>query len=269
MLDQAIVDAKALKEAAIKNAESSIIEKYSQEIREAVDTMLNHEEVINEEEGGMVSDIPMAASDVSDAPETGGEEVVELDFQELEQMIDQELEAEGELDAAEMTDRHELADELEDEEESLQESDEIDLTSLFEYEDEVIDTNVETIDDNVQEDGYIQKLSLVGIGTTATAITSLSDGAVQKISITNDGFLSAENDSVPITGGGTGSIIQVNAIGNGGITDFIIDDAGNSFEIGDDLVFNNANFEITSLNVEYELSEYDHGGQPSTVVRSK
>ena len=39
MLDQAIVDAKALKEAAIKSAESSIIEKYSQEI-EAVDTML-------------------------------------------------------------------------------------------------------------------------------------------------------------------------------------------------------------------------------------
>ena len=35
------------------------------------------------------------------------------------------------------------------------------------------------------------------------------------------------------------------------------------------LVFNNANFEITSFNVEYELSEYDHGGQPSTVVRSK
>ena len=44
---------------------------------------------------------------------------------------------------------------------------------LFRYEDEVIDTNVETIDDNVQEDGYIQKLSLVGVGTTATAITSL------------------------------------------------------------------------------------------------
>ena len=46
---------------------------------------------------------------------------------------------------------------------------------------------------------------------------------------------------IVLTGGGTGSIIQVNAIGNGGITDFIIDDAGNSFEIGDDLVFNNAN----------------------------
>ena len=139
MLDQAIVDAKALKEAAIKSAESSIIEKYSQEIREAVDTMLN------EEETSMVSDIPMAASDVSDAPATGGEEVVELDFQELEQMIDQELEAEGELDAEEMTDRHELADELEDEEENLQESDEIDLTSLFEYDDEEINLDEEAI----------------------------------------------------------------------------------------------------------------------------
>ena len=33
MLEQAIVDARALKEAAIKNAEATIIEKYSQEIK--------------------------------------------------------------------------------------------------------------------------------------------------------------------------------------------------------------------------------------------
>ena len=132
MLEQAIVDAKALKEAAIKSAESSIVEKYSQEIREAVDTMLNQEEVIKEED--MMSNIPMAASDVTDAPMTGGEEVIELDFQELEQMIDQELG--GEEEAEEMVDRHEFAEEeLEGEEkEELQESDEIDLTSLFEDE---------------------------------------------------------------------------------------------------------------------------------------
>lgn len=145
MLDQAIVDAKALKEAAIKSAESSIIEKYSQEIREAVDTMLNKEEVINEED--MVGNIPLAASDVSDMPATG-EEVVELDFAELEQMIDQELA--GEEDAEEMVDRHEFAeDELEDEtnaeeKEDLQENDELDLTNLFE--DEEINLDEETID---------------------------------------------------------------------------------------------------------------------------
>ena len=82
------------------------------------------------------------------------------------------------------------------------------------------------------------------------------------ISITNDGFLSAENDSVTVTGGGTGSIIQVNAIGNGGLTDFIIDDAGTGYEIGDDLVFNNANTngggavaKVSLVNGGFNLSE--------------
>ena len=137
MLDQAIVDAKALKEAAIKSAESTIIEKYSQEIREAVDTMLNVEDKINEEESSMVSSIPMAASDVSAAPSASGEEVIELDFAELEQIIDQELASEENPEAEEMTDRHEFAEEeLEDseEEKELQENDEIDLTNLFEDE---------------------------------------------------------------------------------------------------------------------------------------
>jgi len=143
MLEQAIVDAKALKEAAIKSAESSIVEKYSQEIREAVDTMLNQEEVIKEED--MMANIPMAASDVTDAPMTGGEEVIELDFQELEQMIDQELG--GEEEAEEMIDRHEFAEEeLEGEEkEELQENDEIDLTSLFE--DEEINLDEEQVEE--------------------------------------------------------------------------------------------------------------------------
>ena len=144
MLDQAIVDAKQLKEAAIKSAESSIIEKYSQEIREAVDTMLNQEETINEED--MVANIPMAASDVSDAPD-GGQEVIELDFTELEQMIDQELN--GEESPEELVDRHEFAeDELDDEDkQEIQESDEIDLSILFEYEDEEVSLDEEAIEE--------------------------------------------------------------------------------------------------------------------------
>ena len=145
MLDQAIVDAKQLKEAAIKNAESTIIEKYSQEIREAVDTMLSQEqEEVLSEEDSMVTSMPMAASDVTSphAPPDG--EVVELDFAELEQMIDQEL---GEEEAEEMTDRHDFAeDEIEDEEASeLQESGEIDLNNLFE--DEEINLDEEAIEE--------------------------------------------------------------------------------------------------------------------------
>ena len=38
MLEKAIVDATALREAALKNAEASIIEKYAPEIKNAVET---------------------------------------------------------------------------------------------------------------------------------------------------------------------------------------------------------------------------------------
>ncbi len=44
MLEQAIIDAEALKSAAIKNAEAAIIEKYSANIKNAVDFLLEAEE---------------------------------------------------------------------------------------------------------------------------------------------------------------------------------------------------------------------------------
>jgi len=43
LLEQAIVDAKALKEAALKNAENLVIEKYSEEVRSAMNTLLEAE----------------------------------------------------------------------------------------------------------------------------------------------------------------------------------------------------------------------------------
>ena len=53
MLEQAIVDAKALKEAALKNAEQAVIDKYSSEIKAAVESLLenndSNEEILQEE----------------------------------------------------------------------------------------------------------------------------------------------------------------------------------------------------------------------------
>ena len=52
MLEQAIVDAQALKEAALKNAEQAVIDKYSTEIKAAVEELLegnDTQEVIKEE----------------------------------------------------------------------------------------------------------------------------------------------------------------------------------------------------------------------------
>ena len=59
---------------------------------------------------------------------------------------------------------------------------------VFEYEDEVIDTNVEKIDKVVQTDGYAARLILSGVGATATANTTLNFGAVQQIFVQNDGY---------------------------------------------------------------------------------
>ncbi len=57
MLEQAIVDADALKEAALRNAEELIIEKYSHEIKEAVDSLLE-QPVGGEEDLGLGGEDP-------------------------------------------------------------------------------------------------------------------------------------------------------------------------------------------------------------------
>lgn len=58
---------------------------------------------------------------------------------------------------------------------------------LFRYEDEIIDTNIDEIDDNIVDQGYIQTLTLVGSASTATAITGIVNGGVRKITLTNRG----------------------------------------------------------------------------------
>ena len=66
-------------------------------------------------------------------------------------------------------------------------------------------------------------------------------GIPNQPTITNDGSLYSTGDTVAITAGGEGSIIQVDGVGRGSITEFFIDDVGTGYVIGDDLVFNNAN----------------------------
>ena len=58
---------------------------------------------------------------------------------------------------------------------------------LFEYEDEVIDTSIDAIDTQVQDEGYITTLRLVGLGRTATATAALGQGYVSEIFLNNDG----------------------------------------------------------------------------------
>ena len=59
---------------------------------------------------------------------------------------------------------------------------------IFEYDNEVIDTGITDIDDNAADDGYILSLNLAGIGSTATAVTTLVTGAVNKLTLIDSGL---------------------------------------------------------------------------------
>jgi hypothetical protein len=59
---------------------------------------------------------------------------------------------------------------------------------LFRYEDEVVDTGIGKIDDNLVDFGYIQTLNMIGAAVTATATAGICTlGAVNLISISNMG----------------------------------------------------------------------------------
>ena len=76
---------------------------------------------------------------------------------------------------------------------------------LFEYEDEIIDTSIDEIDTQVQEEGYITTLQLVGVGVTAAATASIGTGYIRQIFLNNDGSGYTSNPIVAISTSPTGN----------------------------------------------------------------
>ena len=136
LLEQAIVDAEALKEAAIKNAEAAIIEKYSSEVKDAVNSLLEQEEetLEEEEESAVMEEVPYAVEEGDDPV------MVRLDLEALERALSEEEEP--------VEESHEdLADTLEEEiEEALEtEGEETDLDEEIELDEEILDAIAEEL----------------------------------------------------------------------------------------------------------------------------
>jgi|TARA_B100000282_G_scaffold27084_4_gene17599 hypothetical protein len=66
LLNESIVDAKALRESALKNAESVVIEKYAEEVKKTLESLLEQEE-----------DLGLGAPAAEEATQANGEDVVE------------------------------------------------------------------------------------------------------------------------------------------------------------------------------------------------
>ena len=67
MLEQAIADAAALREQAIKNAEQSVLDKYSKQIKEAVDQMLETDDAPNKA-NEIISEVEEELMEQEEAP---------------------------------------------------------------------------------------------------------------------------------------------------------------------------------------------------------
>ena len=82
---------------------------------------------------------------------------------------------------------------------------------LFEYEDEVFDTDIEEIASQLEDIGYISTLQLIGVGRTATATAQLNTsnkGYVREIVLNNDGsgYRSAPNVAISTAPTGVGNV---------------------------------------------------------------
>ncbi len=121
LLKEAIIDAKALRESALKNAETSVIEKYSEEVKATLEQLLEQENTEGQQTPvDVVKNIPLAATDglsqeEGDIPkgmqESGEEIPVSIDLDALQEAV---AALEAELD--------------EDYEVELSEDEEIELT---------------------------------------------------------------------------------------------------------------------------------------------
>ena len=157
LLEQALVDAKALKEAAVKSAENELLEKYADEMRSAVSRLLEQEEEALTEEMAMGSGMgpemaaPSYLSGERLCPCPEDDEPQEIDFAQLRAEIEAEEEEAG-MDLG--MPEEEPAMDLEDEEEEfeLEEDVEINLGEELETIEEDEEINLEALDKPGRDD---------------------------------------------------------------------------------------------------------------------
>ena len=177
LLEQAIIDAKALKDAALKNAEQLVIEKYSDQIKEAVTSFLEQDE-------DEMSLDPLAA-DASEEPEkeetvadaSDGEAMdavpsssvgeVELDLDAIEKRIKEIEEEEGiaASDALEFdkVEHEELAASMDDDIQASADADSLATETLAQLEEELEEAYVEDIMEALKVDMKPQKRGFMGV----------------------------------------------------------------------------------------------------------
>ena len=212
LLEQAIVDAKALKEAAMKNAEATIIDKYSEEVKSTLNQLLEQDELEALLGGG--EETPSAGAEAAIDEEVEADEIAEgvpdaftedngalggvsegevtevtIDFKELAEALKElreGVEEEETLEEAEEEEAEEKMDEeMELDEDSIMEMvasmlSEEDEETLEEAEEEVVEEDedlYEELSDDLLE-AIMEKLT-VDMGATLSGWAGRSEESVK------------------------------------------------------------------------------------------
>jgi len=146
LLEQAIVDAKALKEAAMKNAEATIIDKYSEEVKSTLNQLLEQDE-LDALLGG--EDAPSPDAEATMDEEVEKDEIAEGVPDAFTEDV-AELGGVNEGDDAQVTiDFAELAEALKELREGVEEEETLDEEE--EKEEEPMDEELELDEDSIME----------------------------------------------------------------------------------------------------------------------
>ncbi len=146
LLEQAIVDAKALKEAAMKNAEATIIDKYSDEVKSTLNQLLEQDELEALLGGGEEAS---AEADATMEEEVEKDEIAEGVPDAFTEDV-AELGGSNEGDSAQVTiDFAELAEALKELREGVEEEQTLDEEE--EKEEEPMDEEIEIDQDSIME----------------------------------------------------------------------------------------------------------------------
>jgi FtsZ-binding cell division protein ZapB len=183
LLEQAIVDAKALKEAAMKNAEATIIDKYSEEVKSTLNQLLEQDELEALLGGG--EETPSADAEAAIDEEVEADEIAEgVPDAFTEDSAD--LGGVNEGDAAEVTiDFKELAEALNqlregvEEEETLEEAEEDDA--------EPVDEEIE-----LDEESIMEMVSSMLAGDSAAAEEESDSDQMEKAGLEENNLLREE-----------------------------------------------------------------------------
>jgi len=158
MLEQAIVDAKELREAAKANAEAEVLEKYSSQIKEAVDRLLEQEDKEGIEAGDLGAEDGAEVLDLDAEVEDGVEDDIPASYQA--QPTDEVEEAEKMIDDA--------SDALEQAQNVLDQL-ATQVTRIGEEanDDEVVTIDLGSLEDKVDDEGEAQIEEVPGEPETA------------------------------------------------------------------------------------------------------